>query len=49
LIADKLTACSFTYTTGPTQRDALVTIALSLTDTGETVSLVNQVHVSNVP
>jgi MSHA biogenesis protein MshO len=49
LIADKLTACSFAYAVGPSQRNALVTIALSLTDTGETVSLIYQVHVNNVP
>jgi MSHA biogenesis protein MshO len=51
LIADKIapTGCSFSYLVGPSQRDALITIGLSLTDSGETVSLIYQVHVSNVP
>ena len=49
LIADKLSACSFAYATGPSQREALVTLSLALTDSGETVSLLYQVHVNNVP
>ena len=49
LIADKLTTCSFAYTTGPSEREALVTLNLALTDGGETVSLIYQVHVNNVP
>ena len=49
LIADKLSACSFAYATGPSEREALVTLSLALTDGGETVSLLYQVHVNNVP
>jgi MSHA biogenesis protein MshO len=51
LIADKLATggCSFAYATGPSQREALVTLSLDLTDSGETVSLIYQVHVNNVP
>ena len=49
LIGDKLSACSFGYATGPSQRDALVTLHLDLTDGGETVSLIYQIHVNNVP
>ena len=49
LIADKLSACSFAYATGPSEREALVTVNLALTDTGETVNLIHQVHVNNVP
>ena len=49
LIADKLSACSFAYATGPSEREALVTLSLALTDSGETVSLLYQVHVNNVP
>ena len=49
LIADKLTACSFAYAAGQSQRDALVTVRLDLTDTGETVSLIQQIHVNNAP
>ena len=49
LIADKLSTCSFAYLPGPSQRAALVTLRLDLTDSGETVSLIYQVHVNNVP
>ena len=49
LIADKLSSCSFSYAPGPTTRDALVTLSLALTDGGETVTLVSQVHVNNAP
>ena len=51
LFADKLATggCSFAYATGPSQRDALVTLHLDLTDGGETVSLIYQIHVNNVP
>ena len=49
LVADKLTACSFAYAAGQSQRDALVTVRLDLTDTGETVSLIQQIHVNNAP
>jgi MSHA biogenesis protein MshO len=49
LVADKLSTCSFTYATGPSQREALVTLSLVLTDGVETVSLLYQVHVNNAP
>jgi len=49
LIADKVSACSFAYAPGSTQRGALVTLNLSLTNGGETISLIYQVHVNNVP
>jgi MSHA biogenesis protein MshO len=49
LVADKLSTCSFTYATGPSQREALVTLSLALTDGVETVSLLYQVHVNNAP
>lgn len=51
LIADKIATggCSFAYAAGPSQREALVTLNLTLTDSGETVSLVYQIHVNNAP
>jgi MSHA biogenesis protein MshO len=42
-------ACSFNYDAGTATRAGIVTIRLSLTDAGETVSLLQQVHVDNVP
>lgn len=53
LIADKISTsgvgCSFTYATGPSQREGLVTLSLTLTDGVETVSLLYQIHVNNAP
>jgi MSHA biogenesis protein MshO len=51
LVTDKIAAagCSFTYAVGASQREALVTLSLSLTDGVETVSLLYQVHLNNAP
>jgi MSHA biogenesis protein MshO len=51
LIADKDVpgGCNFSYEVGASQRDALVSLRLALTDGGETVSLLHQVHVNNAP
>ena len=50
-IANKIATggCSFTYAAGPSQREALVTLSLTLTDGVETVSLLYQIHVNNAP
>lgn len=51
LLVNNVSACSFTYEPGTSQRNSVVTIALTLTDnaSGESVSLLQQVSVSNVP
>ncbi len=49
IMADKLTACTFTYTPGTAQRAALITLSLTLAQDGEQISLLQQVHVDNVP
>lgn len=49
LLAENVSACSFTYQSGVTQRSGLVAIQLAITQDNETVSLHNEVHVSNVP
>ncbi len=41
--------CSFTYSAGTATRSGLVTLALTLTDSGESVRLLHQVHVDNAP
>lgn len=41
--------CTFTYIAGVTERSGLVSMQLSITQGGETVTLYHQVHVSNVP
>lgn len=49
VLASSLSACSITYTSGATERNALVNLALTLTKEGESVSLNHEVMVSNVP
>ncbi len=49
LIADRISSCSMDYAPGTAQRAGLVSIALEVTEAGETVSLLHQVHVDNVP
>lgn len=49
VLATSVTACSITYTAGAMARDGLVVIALSVTQSGETVTLQHQVSVSNTP
>jgi len=49
LLASGVTACSFTYVPGVTQRASLVTLRLTLTNTSDSVTLLHQVHVQNVP
>jgi MSHA biogenesis protein MshO len=40
---------AFTYHPGTSERGGLVTLRLTLADSGETISLLHQVHVDNVP
>ncbi len=48
--ADKIPSCEFTYTTGTATRSGLVTLKITLTDeAGESVQLLHQVHVDNLP
>ena len=52
LMADNVTACTFTYTPGESQRAGLVTIDLTINDAAEPseqIRLLHQVHVVNVP
>jgi len=41
--------CRFSYSAGTATRAGLVTLALTLTDSGESVRLLHQMHVDNVP
>lgn len=49
LIADHVSSCSMAYAPGTAERAGLVTLHLAVSDTGETVSMLHQVHVDNVP
>ena len=48
--ADKIASCLFAYDPGSATRSGLVTLEITLTDAmGESVQLMQQVHVDNVP
>ena len=49
VMAGHVSACTFAYASGTPQRSGLVTLRLALTDAGETVTLLHQVHVENAP
>ncbi len=49
LMANQLVGCAFTYTPGTAERAGLVTLSITVRSQGESVSLLSQVHVDNVP
>lgn len=49
LVTRSLSRCNFSYDPGASQRAGLVTLALSLSEAGETITLLHQVHVVNAP
>ncbi|MEQ1635757.1 MAG: prepilin-type N-terminal cleavage/methylation domain-containing protein [Methylococcales bacterium] len=50
LQADKIAACNFSYDPGTASRSGLITLSITLTDgAGESVQLLQQVHVDNAP
>lgn len=49
LLADKVASCIFTYQAGAGKRSGLVLVAMSITESGETISLLEQIHVGNAP
>ena len=49
VMAEHVSGCTFTYHPGTPQRSGLVTLRLTLTDAGETITLLHQIHVENAP
>ena len=49
LVAANVSACSFTYSAGTAQRNALATLTIQITQSGESVQLLNEVQVVNAP
>ncbi len=45
--AGSVSACSFTYSPGTASHDGLVTINITLTNSGESSNLIHQIHVDN--
>lgn len=48
-VANSLNQCDFSYRPGTTQRAGLLTLSVRLSQAGETVQLMQQVHVDNAP
>jgi MSHA biogenesis protein MshO len=48
-MADHVSSCTFSYDPGTPQRSGLVSLRLTLTDDGETITLLHQIHVENAP
>lgn len=48
-VVSSLAACSFNYSTGSAQRGGILTIEITISDQGESVNLLHQIHVMNVP
>ena len=49
LVADQLTDCSFTYTSGTPTRNAVLSISLTVAEGGEDITLLQQLNVVNMP
>ncbi len=49
LIAESVSACQFRFSPGTAQRSALLTMELVVTENGESIRLIEQMHVENIP
>ncbi len=49
VVVNAISTCAFTYDPGTNTRNGLVTLRLSLSKGGETITLLQQVHVDNAP
>ena len=49
LVASDVSACQFSYSAGTPTRNATLRLRLSISDAGETITLLEQVNVGNVP
>jgi MSHA biogenesis protein MshO len=49
LVADQIESCTFTYAAGTPSRNGLLTVRIRVAEAGEGVTLLEQVHVPNMP
>lgn len=49
ILATKVSACNFVYNGSDLQRNALVQLSITLTDSGESITLYHEVHTDNTP
>ena len=48
-MADKAAVCQFSYAPGTPTRNAVLTARLAVTEAGESITLLEQISVSNLP
>jgi MSHA biogenesis protein MshO len=48
-LTSHVTACSFTYNPGTPTRNGIITMSITLTNGGETITLMRQVGINNIP
>jgi len=48
-VISALSGCNFSYTAGSAQRGGILTVEISISDSGESINLLHQIHVRNVP
>ena len=48
-VISQLSGCSFSYSAGTAQRGGILTVEVAISDSGETINLLHQIHVVNVP
>lgn len=48
-LTQNVTACSFSYSPGTSQRNGVINMSITLTNNGETITLMRQVGVDNLP
>ncbi len=49
VVISQLSGCDMTYNPGTSQRGGILTVEITITDSGESINLLHQVHVVNVP
>ncbi|MDH3759902.1 MAG: prepilin-type N-terminal cleavage/methylation domain-containing protein [Gammaproteobacteria bacterium] len=48
-VVSELSGCSFNYSAGSAQRGGILTVEITISDSGESVNLLHQIHVMNLP
>lgn len=48
-VISALGSCSFSYAPGSAQRGGILTVEITISDSGESINLLHQIHVRNVP
>lgn len=49
VVISQLSGCNMTYSPGTSQRGGILTVEITITDSGESINLLHQIHVMNLP